>query len=817
MRRFASVFVVLLAALSGFTLPAAASPDSGWHRQTPPLATPWTNQVGPDNALPEYPRPQLVRRDWLSLNGVWQFGVTPPSGHSLPERILVPYPVESALSGIMRHESTMWYRRTFTVPESWRGQRVVLNFGAVDYQATVSVNGHQLATHQGGYDAFSVDVTDALTRHGDQELVVGVVDPTEDGGQPIGKQRANPVNNIVYTPTSGIWQSVWMEPVPATHVTALDSVPDLATNSLKLTVHTDGKPGQSVEVVASDHGRVVARTSGKADTQLTVPIPHPHLWSPDDPFLYDLSVRVAGGDRVTSYFGMRSISVGQGPDGKLRTLLNGKFVFSLGTLDQGFWPDGIYTAPTDSALRFDLAQQKSLGFNTVRKHIKVEPDRWYYWADKLGLMVWQDMPSMNVDFSSNVPSTPRPTPAAEQEFTTELHSMIEQHVSHPSIVEWVPFNEGWGEFDPAQVTDQVKAWDPSRLVNNNSGLNCCYSFDGGNGDVYDNHTYVGPGSPVPTDTRAAVDGEFGGLGLRVTGHEWQPGKGTSYEMEPDQATLTSRYVQILNQVKDCEVKCGLSAAIYTQATDVENEVNGLFTYDRKVLKPDAAQVRAVNLAVIAASGQATQPTPPPPGTPGLTGVGAWELDGVSDDASGHGHSVALQNGPMWTDGHVGQALEFNGVNQWADTGASILDTTTDYSVAAWVRLDHTGRFASAVSQDRSDGVSEFFLQYSAQDNRLAFSTPTIRALGPIPQPGVWYHMVGVYDSVKSQIRLYVNGQLAGAAPYCPGRAAVGHTVIGRALYNGAQVDFWPGALDQVHVYDRALTAAEIDQLSRSDT
>ncbi|MFC0544097.1 LamG-like jellyroll fold domain-containing protein [Kutzneria chonburiensis] len=816
MRRFASVFVVGLAALSVFAQPAAAAPDSGWHRQQPPLSTPWTDQVGPDNALPEYPRPQLVRQDWRSLNGVWQFGTTPPAGHSLPERILVPYPVESALSGIMRHESTMWYRRTFTVPESWHGQRVVLNFGAVDYQATVSVNGHELATHKGGYDAFSVDVTDALTRHGDQELVVGVVDPTEDGGQPIGKQRAHPVNSILYTPSSGIWQSVWLEPVPKTHVTALDAVPDLATNSLQLTVHTAGMMGSRVEVTAGDHGRVVARTTGRADTQLSIPIKQPHLWSPDDPFLYDLTVRV-GDDRVTSYFGMRSISIGKGADGKLRTLLNGRFVFSLGTLDQGFWPDGIYTAPTDSALRFDLAEQKSLGFNTVRKHIKVEPDRWYYWADKLGLMVWQDMPAMNVDFGPSVPSTPRPTPAAEQQFMVELHSMVDQHVSHPSIVEWVPFNEGWGEFSPAAVTDQVKAWDPSRLVNNNSGLNCCYSFDGGNGDVYDNHAYVGPGNPIPSDTRAAVDGEFGGLGLIAPGHEWQPGHGGSYEMEPDKATLTSRYVELLNKVKDCEVKCGLSAAIYTQATDVENEVNGLFTYDRKVLKPDQAQVRAVNKAVIAASGQATQPTPPPPGTPGLTGVGSWPLDGVGDDSSGHGHALALQNGPVWTDGHSGQALELNGANQWADTNSSILDTTTDYSVAAWVRLDKTGRFATAVSQDRGDGISEFFLQYSAQDNRLAFSTPTIRALGPTPQVGVWYHLVGEYDSVHSQLRLYVNGQLAGTAPYCPGEAAVGHTVLGRALYNKAQVDFWPGALDGVHVYDRALSAAEIDQLYRSDT
>ncbi|MBV8931224.1 MAG: glycoside hydrolase family 2, partial [Kutzneria sp.] len=645
MRGLVTLVAVVLAAVVGPALPAGAVPaqqsaDQGWHAKTPPLTTPWTAQVGPDNALPEYPRPQLARTDWRTLNGVWQFagagdGGTPaPIGQPLPERILVPYPVESALSGIMRHESHMWYRRTFTVPDSWlvgATNRLVINFGAVDYQATVYVNGKQVGAHKGGYDSFSVDVTGALRPGGDQELLVGVADPTEDGGQPIGKQRVHPVNNILYTPSSGIWQTVWMEPVPTGHITALDSVPDLATSSLRLTVHTTVGSGPAVvAVTVRDHGRTVRTLTGRADTELRIPIAAPRLWSPDDPFLYDLEVRLLDPgsvpDTVSSYFGMRSISVAKGSDGKLRTLLNGQFTFSLGTLDQGFWPDGIYTAPTDAGLRFDLEQQKALGFNTVRKHIKVEPERWYYWADRLGLMVWQDMPAMNVDFSPGVPAKPRPTPADQQEFTTELHAMVSQHLSHPSIVEWVPFNEGWGEFDPAGVANQVKAWDPSRLVNNDSGLNCCYSFDGGNGDVYDNHAYVGPGSPVPSTTRAAVDGEFGGLGLRVTGHEWQPGKGGGYEMEPDAATLTRRYVELLKQVKDCELKCGLSAAIYTQATDVENEVNGLFTYDREVLKPDAGQVRAVNREVIAASGHATDPIPPPPpGTPGLTGIGAWSF------------------------------------------------------------------------------------------------------------------------------------------------------------------------------------------------
>jgi len=582
--------------------PTAAAPapgNGGWRPKTPPLSTPWTDQVGPANALPDYPRPQLTRPRWQNLNGVWQFapataGETPPIGQDLAERILVPYPVESALSGIMRHEERMWYRRTFTVPENWqagKGGRLLLHFGAVDYQATVYVNGAQVAHHRGGYGAFTADITGALRGSGAQDLVVGVYDPTDAGGQPTGKQRNNP-GGIFYTPASGIWQTVWLEPVPPAHVDSLSMIPDLPASALQLSVNASNAEGDTVVATAYDGNKRVGMVTGPPGAQLNVPVPKPKLWSPDSPFLYRLTVRIVRRattvDQVGSYFGMRSVGMAQGADGRPRLVLNGTPIFAMATLDQGFWPDGVYTAPTDDALKFDLQRHKALGFNAVRKHVKVEPARWYYWADTLGLLVWQDMPAMKIA---------PPTADAQAEFTRELRTMIEQHAGDPSVIGWIPFNEGWGEFDPAGIAAEVKSWDPSRLVDADSGVNCCYSLpDSGEGDVYDNHAYVGPGAPPSQASRIAIDGEYGGLGLEVPGHLW-PGNPQAYEMEPDSAALTRRYVELGGKLLQVQNACGISGGIYTQITDVENEVNGLFTYDRRVEKVDGAQVRDANLAV----------------------------------------------------------------------------------------------------------------------------------------------------------------------------------------------------------------------------
>jgi hypothetical protein len=817
-RRALAVAALVVAGLAP-ALPAAAEPV--WHAKTPPISTPWTHLVGPDNALPEYPRPQLTRPEWKNLNGVWQFagataGEEPPVGESLPERILVPYPVESALSGIMRVEERMWYRRTFEVPSKWRKDRLVLNFGAVDYDTRVWVNGKLVTTHRGGYDSFSADITSALKPHGQQEIIVGVEDLTDKTWQPVGKQRQVPDRGIFYTSTSGIWQTVWLEPVQARHVTKLEMTPRLSDSTLRLTARSSIEG--TVEAVAYDKGRVVGRVRGPANEELALPVPHAKLWSPDSPFLYDLKVtlldRKKKVDEVGSYFGMREVGTAPGADGKLRITLNGKILFNMATLDQGFWPDGIHTAPTDAALRFDLEQHKVLGFNAVRKHIKVEPDRWYYHADKLGLLVWQDMPAMKT-------SNETPPPDARAEFERQLHRIIDQHKSWTSIVVWVPFNEGWGEWsreDTGRIADDVKAQDPSRLVNAHSGVNCCASHgDSGRGDIIDYHAYTGPATPTPEGSRVSTDGEHGGFGLEVEDHMWF-GEGHAYEMEPDSTTLTRRYVENQRDVLTSAQRCGISGAIYTQITDVEHEVNGFFTYDRQVKKMDFKQVHDVNQQIIrGADGSGAGAPQPPPGTPGPDGIAYYPFSEgtgtVTSDEAGS-HDGTLVNGPTWTTGVKGNALQFN--NSYVDTGASLVDTAVqNYSVAAWVRIDDLNGFQTAVSQD-GDVNSGYFLQYSDQDDRFAFSFVGARALAPAPPtPGQWYHLVGVRDAASGTLKLYVNGALVGQASACIASPATGDTVIGRAKYGGNPVDFWRGAIDQVHVYDRALTDAEVTQLYSS--
>ncbi|OJH39162.1 AbfB domain-containing protein [Cystobacter ferrugineus] len=576
--------------------------QAAWAPKAPPLATQWTAQVSPSNALPEYPRPQMVRADWLNLNGEWQFGnatagQTPPFGQNLAESVLVPFPIESALSGIKRHQDRMWYRRTFTVPAAWSGRRVQLNFGAVDWEAAVYVNRQLVGTHQGGFDAFSFDITHFLNG-GTNEILVGVYDPTDAGGQPVGKQTNNP-QGIEYTAASGIWQTVWLEPTPSARITRLDMTPDVAGAALRLTVQGAGIAGQTVEAVAFDGATQVSSVTGAVGSELRIPVPSPKLWSPESPFLYDLRVSLKSGsttvDQVSSYFGMRSIAL-KLVGGVLRPVLNGQFVFQLGTLDQGYWPDGVYTAPTDAALKFDIEKHKELGFNLIRKHIKVEPQRWFYWADKLGILVWQDMPCMD--------SGKTPTAAARTQFELEMREMIDEHRGSPSVITWVIQNEGWGQYDQNRLAALAKSWDPSRLVDNMSGINCCGAVDGGNGDLADWHVYVGPGSPPASSTRAAVLGEFGGLGLKYDGHVWSPtGQFFYYELVPDSATLTSRYLGLVQGLRSLMYRPGLNASVYTEITDVEGEVNGLYTYDRAVLKVDAAQVRAAHQNLLTASRQ----------------------------------------------------------------------------------------------------------------------------------------------------------------------------------------------------------------------
>ncbi len=573
------------------------------------MSTPWTYQVSPDNALPEHPRPQLVRPRWCTLNGLWEYVGRDDDGTThRGERILVPYPPESRLSGIGRRDETMWYRRTVEIPADWRGGRVLLHFGAVDQVATVWVNHQLLARHEGGYTAFSVDITDVLRSDAEQEILVRAEDEGNRGTFPVGKQ-ANRPGGILYTGCSGIWQTVWLEAVPTVYVADLDIVPDL--RGLDLTVRVAGAvDGHTVDVSLSTASEQVAHARGEPGEPLRLDVPEPRLWSPDDPHLYDVTVRLLDGDgtvldEVASYAALRTIAVrpreaGEGPP---RIFLNDEPVFLHAPLDQGYWPDGIYTAPTDEALRFDLERTKALGFNSVRKHVKVEPMRWYHWADRLGLLVWQDMPSLPVVLDNPPGPQPSPVAAARRRFEAELHELLAQLRNVPSLVLWVVFNEGWGEYDTARITEEVKAADPTRLVIAASGVNCCHSQpDSGAGDVYDDHTYVGPGRPEVTDSRAVVDGEFGGVGLVVDGHVW-PGEPVAYEMVADRDRLTERYVELSEELESL-ARDRLSGAVYTQLADVENEVNGLLTYDRRVVKVTVPVVAERNRAVIAAGSRA---------------------------------------------------------------------------------------------------------------------------------------------------------------------------------------------------------------------
>lgn len=777
---------------------------SALNNSTHRLTTVWGDKLNAQHPLPEYPRPQLTRHDWLNLNGPWEFaGATateqPVFGKKLGERIVVPFPVESQLSGIERRESHMFYRKLVTIPKGWN-DRVKLNFGAVDYQAKVYVNGTLVTQHTGGYTAFTADITGALRGRGQQEILVEVTDVTGPD-QPKGKQSLNP-GGIVYTPSSGIWQTVWLEPVATGGIDSIVTTPDLATNSLKVTVKSaTAKAGSKVTAVAKDSkGRKAGTVTGVVGAELSLPIAKPHLWTTDDPYLYDLDVTL-GRDKVGSYFGMRSIAVQQ-IGGFPKLTLNGKPIFSLATLDQGFFPDGLYTAPSDDALKFDLVETKKLGFNAVRKHIKVEPARWYQHADELGLLVWQDFVSADITGA-----------AGQQAWYDQGREEMDQLHNSPSVIGWVVFNEGWGEWDrtaTGQIADRVKAADPSRIVNAHSGVNCCNSKgDSGKGDVIDHHDYNNTDPAYPDATRIAMDGEHGGFTLRSPGHMWPGTPAVIYSGVADKDALTAKYVDNTERFYLEAAGAELSGSVYTQITDLETELNGLWTYDRRQIKVNPAPVRAVNLKVIAAGANPVSPADFP-------GHGDWNLDegaGVTAKDSGGSSDLTLTGNTSWTTGLTGSALKFDGDGDSADTAAPVVDTTKDYSIAAWVTLDKLpGNYATAVSQDGRRVENPFYLQYG--QGAFAFSTPggNRARLAVTPDLNRWYQLVGVRDHATGEIRLFVDGKRVATTTAGADVVSTGPLSVGRAKYAGNKTDYWSGNVDQVHAFSRALTDDEVAAL-----
>lgn len=561
------------------------------------LITRWATQVTPEKVWPEYPRPQMVRENWLNLNGLWEYAIR-PKADGQPEKfdgqILVPFPVESSLSGVGKSvgaENRLWYRLIFEIPNDWQNQRVLLHFGAIDWESTIWVNGQELGFHRGGYDAFTIDITTAIEKVGPQTLVLVVWDPTDAGTQPRGKQVDKP-HSIWYTSVTGIWQTVWLEPVAEKYIADIKIVPDIDAKLVKMTVTGSEKESLSVQIKINEGKTLITEAKGVTGTEIQIPIPEPKLWSPDTPFLYDFEASLLNEqnspvDVVTGYLGMRKIGVNKDDKGVNRLFLNNQPLFQIGPLDQGWWPDGLYLPATDEALRYDIEVTKKLGFNMARKHVKIEPERWYYWCDKLGLLVWQDMPSGDRYIGTQDHDIVR-TPESAEQFRLELKQLIHGRFNHPSIVMWVPFNEGWGQFETEKIVQEIRDQDPTRLVNNTSGWT-----DRGVGDVNDIHSYPGPAAPLNEPNRAAVLGEFGGLGLPLPGHTWQDEKNWGYRSFTNADDLTRAYQELLIKLQPLILN-GLSAAVYTQTSDVEIEVNGLMTYDREIIKMNPEIVAMAN-------------------------------------------------------------------------------------------------------------------------------------------------------------------------------------------------------------------------------
>ena len=632
-RKLLVTFLALSVAISSFA--------QKWAPVGNNIKTEWASKIDPSNPLPEYPRPQMVRKNWVNLNGLWNYAVTEASAESFKSegRILVPYAVESSLSGVGRRitkNDALWYERSFSIPKDWEGKNVLLHFGAVDWQAEVYVNDQQVGEHRGGYDPFSFDITPYLKKSGKQTVKVKVQDATDNGFQPRGKQCI--INTgIWYTPVSGIWQTVWLEPVAPAHIENYYVVSDVDKSTMTIEVDASTSEGDVVKVAVLEGGqgysaenpssKVIAEArvqNGKAE----IKIDNMKTWSHDSPYLYGVRLTVTRDgkvvDTVEGYTAMRKISIvkDKSLNAYHRMALNNDPLFQFGPLDQGWWPDGLYTAPTDEALKFDVAKTKELGFNMIRKHIKVEPARWYYWCDVYGMLVWQDMPCIADHSRKQFPARDKEVVEVsaakwshdsflggtycdiplewKSNFYREWTNIINAFKNFQCIVVWVPFNESWGQFDTPAVVKMTRELDPTRLVNPASGGNFDFSCGAeGYGDIIDVHHYPCPAMNFFDRKFVNVLGEYGGIGLPVEGHTWNIDRKWGYGgTKKDSEEVMTIYEQYLDMLK-VFVSTGCAAAVYTQTTDVEGEVNGLMTYDRKVIKVDIPRIAKGNKSVIA--------------------------------------------------------------------------------------------------------------------------------------------------------------------------------------------------------------------------
>ncbi|WP_316783523.1 glycoside hydrolase family 2 protein [Pedobacter frigiditerrae] len=580
-----------------------------WAFKKDKIYTSWANDLNPNAPLPEYPRPQLVRdNNWKNLNGLWDYAITQKAEVNPTQfegKILVPFAVESALSGVKRtvgKDSTLWYRNNITIPTTMKGKQILLHFGAVDWQTEVFVNGKSVGTHEGGFDPFNFDITSFLNKAKTQEIKIRVWDPTEDGPQPRGKQVKRP-RGIWYTPVTGIWQTVWLEALPGTYIINTKQTPDIDAHTIKVAVALNKTTEtDKVKVEVLEGTNVITSGFLGTDGSATLKLTNEKLWSPSSPFLYDLRISLIRNnktiDQVMSYFAMRKISMGKDENGIQRMLLNNKFLFQYGPLDQGWWPDGLYTHATEAAMKFDVDQLKAMGFNMIRKHIKVESARYYNYCDKMGMLIWQDMPSGDLGNSWNpnpgtVNNETEKNRSADSEanYRKEWTAIMDELHNFPSIVVWTPFNEAWGQFKTVEITEWTMKKDPSRLVNSASGGNFFNT-----GHFVDLHNYPQPAMPRPDlfgKDRILVLGEFGGLGLPIDGHTWQQKDNWGYQSFKTKEELFAKYASFIKRLEEL-IPLGLSAAVYTQTTDVEIETNGIMTYDRAIIKMPVTELHKIH-------------------------------------------------------------------------------------------------------------------------------------------------------------------------------------------------------------------------------
>lgn len=572
------------------------------------LMTKWSEDISPENPLFEYPRPQMRRERWLNLNGLWEYAVRSKDvtdiDSSYDGNILVPFAIESALSGVgikLHPNERLWYRRNFFIPSEWKNQKILLHFGAVDWETSVFINGFEFKIHRGGYTPFSFEISAYLHRDGANEIIVVVWDPTDEGLQERGKQKLEP-EGIWYTSVSGIWQTVWIEPVPKISIKSIKMRTDIEKGELHLTPEIENYgDGLIIHTAVFKENIEISEAENEAGHELVITIPNPELWTPNDPHLYDITISLKKEDEildeVDSYFGMRKIELMKDEQGIMRITLNNEPIFMYGLLDQGWWPDGLYTAPTDEALKYDIEKTKELGFNMIRKHVKIEPARWYYHCDQLGILVWQDMPNGGTVTAQRnekniIYGNGRDDKSVRKNYYDILGSMVKHLYNHPCIVVWVPFNEAWGQFETSKVTDVIRKLDSTRLIESASGW-----FDQKTGDIRSYHDYSGPKMPKLEKNRAVALTEFGGLGLVLKNHLWIEKKSWGYRNMKNKKILMDSYLEIAEKLPNL-IKKGLCAAIYTQTTDVEGEVNGFMTYDRKVLKFDAEKLKKIHFTLV---------------------------------------------------------------------------------------------------------------------------------------------------------------------------------------------------------------------------